>query len=447
MTPQSTSNRKSIDNFTASKQLELFKELKEKRFSGEVVFGDRLATQWTFYLYLGRVVYTTGGEHPVRRWRRNLAYYFPQIVTNLKSELEFLQTRSPANIIISWDYYLLCLWVEQQKVDREQAIKMIRAVATEVLFDIARTANIDYYLQPQERALSKHLVMIDCEREIVEAWKLLHQWQETVFADYSPNFAPLIKQPETLQKKGRSTGATYQTLSKLLKGKYTFRDLAVQKQTSLLLVARSLTPYFRLGCMAVVSIPDLPNTLPGSPIKSSPSTIKSTPTEVADAPLDSTPASQSEIPASAISATSSERPLASKDLLSPKIACIDSNSLVRQIMKKIITSAGYQYISDRGSLNTSSAIKESQPDLIFINIELAEFSGYELCSLIRQIDALSGTPVILYSKKIGLVDRVKAKMVGCSELIEESLETKTILHTVAKYLPQSDKGFDSNRIE
>lgn len=201
MTPQSTSKPKLIDNFIASKQLELFKELKEKCFSGEVVFSDRRNITWHFHLYLGRIVYTTGGEHPVRRWRRNLAYYFPQIVANLKSELELLQTIATEKIILSWDYYLLSLWIERQKIDREQANKMIRAVAAEVLFDITHAKNVDYYLIPQERASFKPLAMVDCEQQIIEAWKLWQQWEETKFAAYSPNLAPLIKQSQALQKK------------------------------------------------------------------------------------------------------------------------------------------------------------------------------------------------------------------------------------------------------
>ena len=382
MIPKSTSNLKSIDNFTASKQLQLFKDLKEQRFSGEVVVSDRLATKWNFHLYLGRIVYTTGGEHSVRRWRRNLAHYFPQLVASLKSELKLLQTIDTAKIAISWDYHLLCLWVEQQKVEREQAIAAIRAATTEVLFDIAHTRNIDYYLNTVEKANFKPLAMIDGEQQIIEAWRMWQLWQETKFADYSPNLAPSIEQSAILRKKPDSSKATSQILAKLFKGKYTFRDLAVQKQTSLLLVARSLTPYFRLGCMSIISIPDLSNPLYTSATESSFLAVDEMPTGASDANFGSTPRQPG-------SGHNSEL----------KIACVDSNSLVRQIVKKVITSAGFQYVSDSGSLNTSAVLQEIQPNLVFINIELTEFSGYELCSLLRQMDIFEkNTDNFIYQK-------------------------------------------------
>ncbi|WP_036479771.1 response regulator [Myxosarcina sp. GI1] len=416
MTPQSTSNPNSIDNFTTSQQLEFFKELKEKRFSGEVVFADRLNTAWIFYFYLGRIIYSTGGEHPVRRWRRNLAYYFPQIVANLKSELESLQNFAAQKTVISWDYYLLCLWVEQQKVDREQATKMIRAVTVEVLFDITYARDITYVLKPQDKALTKQLAMIDCEPQIIEAWKLWEQWQDTKFARYSPNLAPKLKQSEALTKKLNSSETIYKALAKMLQGKYTFRDLAVQKQTSLLLVARSLTPYFRFGAIELVQIRDLPGSLPDFVLDSSATTVDETFSRIVGSNF-----SQS----------------ASSNSSKLTVACVDSNSVVCQILKKMVTSAGYQYVSDSGTLNTSKLLKTAQPDLVFINVELAEFSGYELCSLLRQIDNFARIPIVLYGKKIGLGDRVKAKMAGCTELITESLEVNLIRNTIAKYIKAS----------
>ena len=32
---------------------------------------------WQFYLFMGRLVYATGGVHPVRRWRRLGSQYLP----------------------------------------------------------------------------------------------------------------------------------------------------------------------------------------------------------------------------------------------------------------------------------------------------------------------------------------------------------------------------------
>ena len=70
--------RTHIQHFTATKQIELFESLKESRFSGQLVISNTQEHTWILYLYLGRIVYASGGMHPVRRWRRHVVAYCPE---------------------------------------------------------------------------------------------------------------------------------------------------------------------------------------------------------------------------------------------------------------------------------------------------------------------------------------------------------------------------------
>ena len=82
--------RTRIQQFDSAKQLEFFESLKQAKFSGQLAIYDSQDTSWILYLYLGRIVYATGGIHPVRRWRRNLVAYCPQRLAHfneIQSEL------------------------------------------------------------------------------------------------------------------------------------------------------------------------------------------------------------------------------------------------------------------------------------------------------------------------------------------------------------------------
>ncbi|GAB4523967.1 MAG: hypothetical protein Tsb0014_02050 [Pleurocapsa sp.] len=417
MTAESNPKTVSIDEFVASKQIELFQALKQNRFSGQIVFRDYQGTEWSFILYLGRILYVTGGNHPVRRWRRNLAYYFPQIAAQLQPELASIGKINNQEILISWDYHLLSFWVKKKKIDSEQATKMIRAVVTEVLFDITQARDITYHIKPEKLPLEQTLAMIDAEQQIIEAWKLWQEWQETRIADFSPNLAPRIKQPEVLQEK--TSAKTYQTLSRLLDGKHTLRDIAFRKQTGLLLAARSMIPYIQLGFLELAEIPDLP-----LPIAISKSTDKSN--------LFSGDTSISNIGNNIDQDFSNSQSDFVKNN-KPLIACIETSFIICQIMKKIITSAGYNYISSNDPLQAVAIILDARPNIVFISLELTEFTGYDLCSELRQLPDFTHTPIILFSKNVNLVDRVKAKMAGCSELFDKPLEARSVLETIAKY--------------
>ena len=413
MTAELTPHPIPIDKFIASKQIKLFQDLKQKHFSGQIVFKD-WETEWIFTLYLGRVLYITGGKHPVRRWRRNLAYYFPQMAFQLQSELSSLEAKTIDEISTSWDYHLLYLWVEQEKIEREQTTKMIRAIVTEVLFDITQTRDIVYCLQPQAEPWQQRLAMIDAEQQIIDAWKLWQEWQHTKISNFSPNLAPVVKQPKKL--KAKASEKTYQALIRLLDGKESLRDLAIRKQTGLLLAARSITPYIQLGFIKLIEIPDLPVPIAKyTPEKREATTVKVT----------STLSSRDfELQSSHSNSIPDRQPL---------IAYIETNSVVCQIVKKIVTSAGYNFISPRDPFQAIAILLDSKPDIIFINLESMQFTGYELCSQLRQLPYFKDIPIILFSKNINLVDRVKAKIAGCSELFDRPLEARSILNAITKY--------------
>ncbi len=412
MTAELTPRIISIDNFIASKQIQLFQDLKQDHFSGQIVFRDYQGTEWNFNLYLGRILYVTGGSHSVRRWRRHLTYYFPQIAARLEQELKSFKEFINQEISIPWDYHLLCFWLERKKINHEQATKMIRGMTAEVLFDITQAKNITYCLKPEEEPIKQRLTMLDAEQQIIAAWKQWQAWQQLRIVNFLPNLAPVIKNPEILQD--WTSEKIYQSLSKLLEKKYTFRDLAVHKQCDLILTARSIIPYIQLGLLELVEIPDLPCPI----IVAKQDKKKLAPAETIKTINTDGFASFS------TSLDNQEQPL---------IACVETNHTICHILKKIIMNAGYGYISYSDPLQAIALLLDSNPDLIFVNSQLTAFSGYDLCTELRQLDYFEDTPIVLYSKNINLLDRIKAKMAGCSEFLSKPLEAQSILETIDKY--------------
>ena len=90
-------------------------------------------------------------------------------------------------------------------------------------------------------------------------------------------------------------------------------------------------------------------------------------------------------------------------------------------------------VSNSSEVKAIAILLDNKPDIIFINLELTQFSGYDLCSELRQLPYFQDIPIILFSKNINLVDRVKAKMAGCSELFARPLTAQSVLSTIVKY--------------
>ena len=409
----------SIKDFVASKQIRLFQGLKQNCFSGQLIIEDTKGRVWTFFIYLGRIVYVKGGTHNTRRWRRNLVTHLPQIAYHLQQELQSLDNLDGNNIEIGWDYSLLYLWVEQEKANRENVTKMIRGLTTEVIFDVTQAKEITYQLQPQENYISQPLAMIDSEQQIIEAWKLWQSWQQANLENISPNLVPIIKQSEKLQE--RTSPKTYQALIRLLDGKHTLRDLALQKQKDVLVMTRSLMPYIQLGFLELIEISDI-----HTPIVINQELEESSP---------STETEESYFPASGMDTTGLST-FMSRERKKPVIACVDASASVCSTIKDIVTQAGYDFKAERDPLRALAVLLALKPDFVFIDLLMPELNGYELCAQLRQLSSFRDIPIVILTDNINLIDRVKAKMVGCSELLEKSLENSSILNIISKYLNQ-----------
>jgi chemotaxis family two-component system response regulator PixG len=339
-------------------------------------------------------MYATGGTHPVRRWHRSIALYFPELAAELSSRRLEIDSSGLFDSQVCWEYQLLCRWVEQQKITREQAARMIRGTMIEVLFDITQTMEITCELLPDD-LLSTRLVLIDAEQVIAEARRLWQAWQEAKIADRSPNWAPIIRQPDQLQQ--RTAPQVYTTLKQLLDGQQTLRDLAVRMKRDVVAVTSSLIPYIQMGLVELIPIADL-----APPISALPP-VDDTIEEVEPGPL---------------------------------IACIDDSPLMCQTMEKILTSANYQFLGINDPLRAIAILLARKPELIFLDLVMPNANGYEICSQLRKLTFFRHTPIVILTGNDGIIDRVRAKMVGSSDFISKPVNAEMVLGTIRKHLGQ-----------
>jgi chemotaxis family two-component system response regulator PixG len=77
---------------------------------------------------------------------------------------------------------------------------------------------------------------------------------------------------------------------------------------------------------------------------------------------------------------------------------------------------------------------ENKPDLIFLDLVMPIANGYEICTQIRRVSLFQTTPVIILTSNDGIVDRVRAKMVGSSGFLAKPIEREKVMTIVERYL-------------
>jgi two-component system, chemotaxis family, response regulator PixG len=116
------------------------------------------------------------------------------------------------------------------------------------------------------------------------------------------------------------------------------------------------------------------------------------------------------------------------------IACVTHRSIMSQVMTKVALAIGCDLIGETNSMQAIPLLLDSKPDLIFLDTELPNLSGYEICTQLRQLEYFSKTPIILFGRNIGLIERMKSKISGASELFQQSMDIRAILNLVQKYI-------------
>ena len=348
MNAKSTSDNLVIREFTAAKQIKLFTSLQDAQISGKLTFSDpRQESEWHLYLYLGNIVYGTGGIHPIRRWQRNLVSNLPQIPFELSTLQEELTERRAELSDSVWEYEQISYWVQQQIITPQQGQNVVFFALEEILFDLTQARQVICCLD-RDNILSPKIDSIEPADLIDRTNSVWQSWESAKVADRSPSMAPVILLPQELQD--QTSASTYQSLCKLLNGNRTLRDLAVHLETSPLQVVCSFSPYIQSGIFGLTNVRDLLE------------------------PIDTS---------NAIGERS--RPL---------IACVDDSLMISQIMEQIVTTAGYHFIAINSSAEAIPTLVARRPNLIFIDIVMPQINGYDLCAKLRKYPEFAQTPII-----------------------------------------------------
>ncbi len=373
----------------SSNLLDEFKTCTLLQYSGKLDIKTARGHRWTFYYRLGRIVWATGGTHPFRRWRRHMAQYCPEV------DVDKIQLRAEDTQIDYWDYRLLEILHEKQKIKREQINSIVESTIAELLFDLAQQANFTPITSDrnQDVILETPMSFTSADMSLKfmqDSWKT---WSDAGLANFYPDHAPILRRPEQLESS--VSPAVYKNFVTLMNGKYTLRDLAFKMKQTIMPVTRSLLPYILKGIVELIEIPDLP-------LKISEAKPNSTATK---------PSSSS-----------------------PLIACVDDSPQVCQMLEQILVPSGFRFVKIQDPLQALPILIEHKPDLVFLDLVMPVASGYEICAQLRRVSVFAHTPIIILTGSDGLLDRVRAKVVGSTDFISKPVAADKVMAVVRKYV-------------
>lgn len=377
--------------------ISLLNELKQKQFTGiiDVASQDsKQNSQWKIYFCLGKLIWADGGVHTFRALQRNVKKFCPQVDINKINFTAYDKYKCK-------EYAFFSNLLQQEIIQQNQFNRIVTTQLEEILFDVfQQEAKESVTINTQEIAASSLLeygfkisnAVFDTSHTIDKVQQLWSMWVQKELKPISPNYAPAIVDRNKLQQVVSPT--IYKNFSSWLNGKHSLRDLSVKINKDLLQLTVSLIPYIKAKLVKFVAIKD------SQLVKKSDNVL-------------------------AFKKASGDA--------EPIIACIDDSPQIVYIMEQIITKEGYRFMGIKEPIKAVPSLIGNTPDLIFLDIGMPVLNGYEVCSQIQRVSKLQSIPVVMLTGNDGIVDRVRAKLVGASDFVSKPIEAEIIIKTIKKF--------------
>ena len=115
-----------------------------------------------------------------------------------------------------------------------------------------------------------------------------------------------------------------------------------------------------------------------------------------------------------------------------KILVADDDKNIRDALSYILEEEGYRLWKAKDGAEALRKVKNSRPDIVFLDIMMPELNGYDLCHIIKNDPDLKKTYVIMLTAQDQVDEREHGKEVGADDYIVKPFSPKEILAIIKK---------------
>jgi len=421
---------------------------------------------WSIYLEDGTITYATHSVEPfdrLERHLRRLSQQIPQVTNEIRVQLRLLfetDTQNNSNTINQPPEYQAIHWlINRGYLDTTQATVLIQEIVKDVIESFLLIKTGTYELTNSQQKLPD-ICRLDVAKVMERCQVRLQTWQSYLPKITSPYQRPYLllvnkKSPE-LQPK----------LTYWMKG-FSLRHLAIIMNQDEIHLAQHLYPYILTGEI-ILNEPDppfdkLPKILAESKftpkstiallnkklvdtvVEISSNATPITPTLAVEnlAPLVRLPqtytpsnTNHQELTLSNITNSVPERvtPATRSNQQVYKIVSVDDSQTILKEISRFLEGENFNVVAINDPLKAAMSIIRHKPDLILLDLNMAGIDGYELCKIIRNNSMFKKTPIIFVTSSKGLVDKVKARLVGASGYLTKPFTRAELLKIVFRHL-------------
>ena len=120
--------------------------------------------------------------------------------------------------------------------------------------------------------------------------------------------------------------------------------------------------------------------------------------------------------------------------MSLKILTVDDSSMVRVIVAKTFQPHGFDVYEAANGTDALSIAAAVLPDLIFLDITMADMNGFVVLEELRKIKTLKNTPVVMLSAESGLTSIERADRLKVAGYVAKPFKGPQLLALASQIL-------------
>lgn len=117
-----------------------------------------------------------------------------------------------------------------------------------------------------------------------------------------------------------------------------------------------------------------------------------------------------------------------------KILIVDDEADIIEILQFVSEANGYECITAMDGEEGLRLAKESNPDLIILDVMMPKINGYKISRLLKYDSKYKDIPIIMITARSQEEDKLIGEETGANEYITKPFKIDEVLDTIKRYL-------------